>query len=548
MVVSTLGGIGLFLLGMILLTDGLKALAGDALRVVLTRAVSNPWTGATWGALLTVLIQSSTATSLITIGLVSAGLLTFPQAIGVTIGAGIGTTATGWLVALVGVQFSVTAAALPVVAVGATMRLLGNGRWPALGLAFAGCGLLFVGLDYLAAGMAGLSERMNPADLPAAGPWLGRMILVALGVVMTLVMQSSTAASATTIAALHAGAVSLDQAAALVIGQNIGTTATGLLAMPGAPAPAKRTAIANLLFKLVTGVIIFAIMPPFLRAMEWAVGVVGLGEPVVALALFHTAFNVFGAVIFLPLTRPFATAVERLLPDRGLALASALDESVSHVPEVALEAARRAIARTAAEELALALDPVDPGARRASEVQGALDATRTFLTKLGSSAGFEHQQRRLVAALHALDHAERMADALREPGQAHRASMILDQDADAPPVRDALARLAAWMRNPGAPAPREQAASLSTAVATWRRARRVQTIESAAASADVQGALDRLDAIRWIDRVAYHAWRMVEHLAPPSQELPPSVAPALPPPPESRQPPAGVEPAPLPGR
>ncbi|MGP1310281.1 MAG: Na/Pi symporter, partial [Phycisphaerales bacterium] len=161
MLIAVLGGIGLFLLGMILLTDGLKAVAGDALRVLLTKAVSNQWSGAAWGATITALLQSSSATSLVTMGLVSAGLLTFAQAVGVVVGANLGTTATGWIVALVGVKFSVSALALPVIAVGALLRLLGRGRWPSLGLALAGFGLLFLGLDALAEGMSGLSDRLT---------------------------------------------------------------------------------------------------------------------------------------------------------------------------------------------------------------------------------------------------------------------------------------------------------------------------------------------------------------------------------------------------
>src|SRR6266481_1630177 len=127
--ISILGGIGLFLLGMAVMTDGLKALAGSALRTVLAKAAETSFSGTFWGAVVTLLVQSSSATTMTTIGLVSAGLLTFPQGLSLVFGANIGTTGTGWLVAAFGVRISLTAAALPIVFVGALLKLMGKGRW-----------------------------------------------------------------------------------------------------------------------------------------------------------------------------------------------------------------------------------------------------------------------------------------------------------------------------------------------------------------------------------------------------------------------------------
>src|SRR5690606_13279944 len=141
-----IGGIGLFLLGMVLLTDGLKAVAGDALRRALERSVRGRLSAVASGTAVTVLVQSSSATTLATIGFVSAGLLAFPRAVGVLLGASLGTTSTGWLVSLLGLKLSVTALALPLVASGALLRLLGRERWAAGGLAMAGFGLIFVGI------------------------------------------------------------------------------------------------------------------------------------------------------------------------------------------------------------------------------------------------------------------------------------------------------------------------------------------------------------------------------------------------------------------
>src|SRR5246127_1369452 len=203
--ISILGGVGLFLLGMTVMTDGLKATAGSALRTVLGRAAATPMRGALWGAIATLIVQSSSATTMTTIGLVSAGLLTFPQGLGLVFGANVGTTGTGWLVALIGVRVSLTAAALPMIFVGALIKLL--------------------------------------------------------GLVMTAVMQSSTAAIAVTLSACYAGAVGLDQGCALIIGQNIGTATSSALAAIGASTTAKRLAIAYVLFKLIAAVIALVLFP-----------------------------------------------------------------------------------------------------------------------------------------------------------------------------------------------------------------------------------------------------------------------------------------------
>src|ERR1700753_2060675 len=200
--ISVLGGVGLFLLGMTVMTEGLKALAGSALRTVLGRAAATPLRGSFWGALVTLLVQSSSATTMTTIGLVSAGLLTFPQGLGLVFGANIGTTGTGWLVALIGVRVSLTAAALPMIFVGALVKLLGSGRIACAGAALAGFALVLFWLTTFRQGMGGLAEQLKPADLPTvlAAPgsawWpgmLGVLTLVLVGLVMTAVMQSSTA-------------------------------------------------------------------------------------------------------------------------------------------------------------------------------------------------------------------------------------------------------------------------------------------------------------------------------------------------------------------
>src|SRR6202007_1970534 len=165
--ISVIGGGVLFLLGMSVMTAGLKGLAGSGLRTVLSKAAATSLSGAFWGAVVTLIVQSSSATTMTTIGLVSAGVLTFPQGLALVFGANVGTTGTGWLVALIGVRVSLTAAALPMIFVGALIKLLGSGRVAGTGAALAGFALVLFGFTAVQIGIGGLSESLHPADLPA---------------------------------------------------------------------------------------------------------------------------------------------------------------------------------------------------------------------------------------------------------------------------------------------------------------------------------------------------------------------------------------------
>ncbi len=156
--ITILGGVGLFLLGMTVMTDGLKALAGSALRTVMAKAAATPLSGAFWGAVVTLLVQSSSAVTMTTIGLVNAGLLTFPQGLGLVFGANVGTTGTGWLVALIGVRVSLAAYALPMIFVGALAKLLAGGRIAAAGAALAGFALVLYGWQRFSRAWVGLRK------------------------------------------------------------------------------------------------------------------------------------------------------------------------------------------------------------------------------------------------------------------------------------------------------------------------------------------------------------------------------------------------------
>jgi phosphate:Na+ symporter len=562
--ISVLGGIGLFLLGMTVMTDALKALAGSSLRAVLSAATTTPISGAIWGAVITLLVQSSSATTMTTIGLVSAGLLTFPQGLGLVFGANVGTTATGWLVALIGVRVSLTAAALPMIFIGALTNLLGRGRVSTTGAALAGFALVLFGLTTLQQGMAGVAEQWHPADLPAvmadpgSGWWsaiFGVLTLVVVGIVVTTLMQSSTAAIAVTLSANYAGAIGLDQACALIIGQNIGTATSSAMAAIGASNAAKRLALAYILFKLIAAIIAlvaFPVVTPLLVRASSSVDAVTL------LAGYHTAYNVVGVAVLLPLIDWFARLVERILPARGSPLTQCLDPAALANPIVAVEAVRRTIARALAvvcESLAPALAAASRRQERAPEkavdtVEHAAEALRQaqeFMSRMNGPPESEEEQERLTSTLHALDHASRLAETAREarefkelanaPDDMRAAALCDDAMRYATIVAKEVAGIAAGSFHAAAiepsrktpassdtnPAPEQPAISTDDAflrlehcaksLAQLRSNHRATTLNAVASGAlTASEAIISVDGVRRLEALAHHAWRSAAHL------------------------------------
>lgn len=514
---TILGGVGLFLLGMSLMTEGLKAAAGRTLRTILERRVSSPGRGVFWGALLTGLVQSSSATTMTTIGFVSAGLLTFPQAVGVIFGANLGTTSTGWLVSLLGFKVSVGAFALPLIFVGAVMRLFGRGRMLHYGLAVAGFGLLFVGLATLQSGMSGLSERFSPSDLPQPTV-VGRLMLVGIGLAMTVVMQSSSAAVATTLTALHAGAIELDQAAALVIGQNIGSAVTSAIAAIGGSTAAKRTALSHVLFNVVAAAIAVGGLSVLTWGAEWVRAHAGENGDAIAIAMFHTLFNLFGVVILLPLVGRFSRLIERMLPERRSSMLAHLDPRIRETPSVAPEAARRTLLEATAI-IARECAGVVGGQRAiaARELDAAGHAVREaagFLAQTAGDGGGAHVASR-VAVMHAIDHLGRWIETLREVPRSSGEEFAGDElrllRAEAC-VR--IGEIQRWgMGERGIDL--EAIERLSKGIANTRTRTRDAILERTATGlASPEQAASWIEELKWLDRLMYHAWRAVTHLQP----------------------------------
>ncbi len=350
LILNAAGGLGIFLLAMAMMTAGLKVFGGERLKQHLERWTSSPLRGVATGALVTALMQSSSAVVVATLGFVNAGVLSLRHALGVVFGASIGTTITGWLVSLLGFGFKIDSFALPIIALGVALHIAARSkRLRGLGEAIAGFGLFFLGLSILKGAFSGIAATFDPATLVSAGSGIGGVLLfVMIGFVATLLTQSSSAAIALVLTAASESALGLGAAAAAIIGANIGTTSTAAMAVIGATPNAKRVAAGHILCNFTTGSIALAILPALLWSAAQLGETLGLsGRPTVVLALFHTTFNVVGVAILLPfigamarfLQRHFTTAEEDLSRPRHL------DRTVAATPAFAVPALEQELRR-----------------------------------------------------------------------------------------------------------------------------------------------------------------------------------------------------------
>src|SRR5271167_1894583 len=409
--VTIVGGLGLFLLGVHHLTEGLKGLAGDSLRRALQAMVSGRLSAIISGALFTVLVQSSTATTLTVIGFVSAGLVTFPQAVGVIIGATFGTTSTPWLVAIFGLRLRISAFAMPMLGVGAFLWLIANGKARSAGAILAGFGLLFIGIDYLQTGMEGISWNLDAIGGSGFG-W--QWILAGIGILMSIVMQSSSAAAATTLVALNAGSLTFDQACAMIVGQSVGTAATSALVAISAGLVVRRAALAHIIYNVGVGVIGIVLLGPITAAAGWVGSRLDDPEGVLALAAFSSIFKFVGVAAFFPWLDGFSRLIIRISGRGTESAVSRLDPVLAEAGGgVALEAGWRAVLEIARQSVDavcgwLAGESIhyDPPVEAVRQIEHFLESLSLETTDLSTI------EPRLVRLCHALDHLNQLRDDL----------------------------------------------------------------------------------------------------------------------------------------
>lgn len=326
-----IGALGFFIYGMKIMSEGIQKAAGNSLRRILSAMTSTRFLGLGTGFLITCLIQSSSATTVMVVSFVNAGLLSLTESIGVIMGANIGTTVTAWLVSLFGFKFKIAHFALPILAIGFPMIFSNKNKMKSWGEFIIGFALLFMGLDALKDSVPDIKNNPEAvafiAEFANMG-FLSTLLFVLIGTILTVVVQSSSAAMAITLVLCNQGVIPLEVAAAIVLGENIGTTITANLAAAVANIHAKRAAVAHLIFNVFGVIWVIAIFGPFLELIEYlwipfhnmlqSINPEFVkSETEMQLSLFHTVFNITNSLLLIWFVNKIAAIVVRVIPSKG---------------------------------------------------------------------------------------------------------------------------------------------------------------------------------------------------------------------------------------
>ena len=310
-----IGSLGLFLYGMKIMSEGIQKTAGSKMRRVLALMTGSRLSGIITGFAVTAIIQSSSATTVMAVTFVNAGILTLTQSIGVIMGANIGTTVTAWIVSLMRFTFSVSALALPAVGLGFIASTV-KSKNQSVGEVFLGFGLLFLGLDFLTKSMPAVSADnlrfiSSLSDLGALSILAG----TGIGLVVTVIVHSSSASTAIILTLAHGGLVTYDMAGAMILGANIGTTIDAALASIGTKTAARQAAMVHILFNVIGTLWALALFRPLMALVDWIMPG-GVEDSITThLAMLHTVFNVMNTILFFPFVKPFAHLVSLLVKD-----------------------------------------------------------------------------------------------------------------------------------------------------------------------------------------------------------------------------------------
>jgi phosphate:Na+ symporter len=432
MIFGTVGGLGLFLFGMIQMSEGLKRTAGKRLKNILESMTKKRVVACLVGAGITALIQSSSAATVMVVGFVNAGLLTLKQAISVIIGTNVGTTATAWLVSISGLEaFKITSYALPAIGIGFGLQIFGRTRTlKSVGEIILGFGVLFIGISFMKDAFAGLEESQATQRLfmkAANNPPLA--ILVGMGV--TMLIQSSSAAVASVQLLAMAGAfgsnwtIALNAAIPFILGSNIGTTITAQLAALRTNLNARRAAWAHTMFNVV-GALICVWFIGWIGKLVYVIAPWELGQTTIAasIAIAHTSIKAFEAVFFLPLTGVLEKVVVKLVPEKPgdlLGRPLVLERHLLATPELAMIQVRREMVRmgrTCKQAVSQAIEGlVEDDRRKLDRARTLEDVTDTlqyeitsYLAALSAKELSEEMSVELPVLLHTINDLERVGD------------------------------------------------------------------------------------------------------------------------------------------
>ncbi len=419
-VFSLIGGMGLLLYGMYIMSEGLQKIAGNKLRNILSTLTQNKLVGMLVGAVVTIVFQSSTATTVILVGLTSAGIITLKQTLAVILGADIGTTVTAQLIAL-----KVTEIALPIVGIGATVIFfVKREKYKRIGQVLIGFGLLFLGLKIMADAMYPLRENpyfaevlMQMSDRP--------LLALIIAAIFTFLVHSSAATIGIIMVLAMQGLVSINSAIYLLFGANIGTSFTAVLSSLGSSRESQRVATAHLLFKVVGVLIFMPFVHPFAQLVTW----ITPNSPGFQVANVHTIFNIVIAFMFVPFTSQFAKVLEFIVPEKpspnGEVKPKFLDDSLITTPSIAIGLATKEIMRISdkiyymysrTDEMFKKYDPqiVEEALQKEDQVDILSEETNKYLTKVMRQSISRDEFNRCMGLVHILKDYEHIGDVMEK--------------------------------------------------------------------------------------------------------------------------------------
>jgi len=414
LVFGVFGGLGLFIYGIHLMGDGLQRVAGDKFRNILKVLTSNPFKGVLVGTGITALLQSSSATTVMVVGFINAGLMTLKQSLGIIFGANIGTTITAQIIA-----FKLTDYALPIIGIGMVLNIFAKKRfWKFMGLFLLGFGILFLGLNIMTSAVKPFAKDPSVAQVFVA---INNRVLygVILGALVTAIVQSSSVTTGIVLGLASINLINIHGAIPIILGANIGTCVTIMIASIGTNISARRAAVAHLLFNFLGTIIFLIILKPFT-----AVVVYTSHNIVRQCANAHTLFNVTNALIFLPMTGLYAKFIERIVPGKEVIIdvgPKYLEKHLINTPVFALDAATKEItvmavhAKEMLNEAASGFLNSDEKIlknlpKREEALDNLQEAVTNYLMLLTQRDLSEEESRRIPALLHSVNDVERVGD------------------------------------------------------------------------------------------------------------------------------------------
>lgn len=397
-------GVAIFLFGMLMLEDGFRLFSGGALEQVLEKATGSTPRAISFGIVSTTLLQSSSLVSVITISFLSAGLISLIGGVGIIFGANIGTTTGAWLVAGLGLKVNIAAYAMPMIALSIILVFQKSKVLRGIGYALAGLGFLFLGIHHMKEGFDAFKDQIDLTHFALSG-LIGLIAYSLIGTAATVILQSSHATMVLILTALSAGQISYENALALAIGANIGTTITAIIGSLGANFQGKRLALAHLIFNLLTAMVALVFISPLRDAVDWISALVGIApsDAAMKLAVFHTVFNVLGVTLMLPLLHRLIAFLEHRIPEPlpDVSRPHFLNEAVDEFPQTLEIALRKEVLHLYENAIELILHGLNLHRGRifaTDDVASVVRSSRTAV-ELDIDAAYETRVKTLYSAI-----------------------------------------------------------------------------------------------------------------------------------------------------